>query len=328
MKKWWILFSVVFVLSCGNKTEPIPLSFYYWKTNFKLADTEKEYLTDLEVKKLYIRYFDVGLKDSIAIPIAPVTFSQEVEKYEVVPVVYIKNEVFLHQTATDSLPQKVFNYIQQINKSANVSVNEIQFDCDWSLKSKHNYFQFIEEFKKLHPNLSATIRLHQIKYPEKTGIPKVGKGVLMYYNMGVISSGDNNSIYDRSVAKRYIRSLATYNLPLNIALPIFSWGVHIRGNQVTNLIGGLRVVDLDGNLFEKIDENRFKVVEDVVFKGRYLAKDDEIKIEVVNTDQLKEMMQDIKKHSKNKPNEIILYDLNEDNLKAYEKEDFKIVNHW
>src|SRR5690349_20517293 len=134
MKKLWMLFSVILVLSCTKKTEPIPLSFYYWKTNFQLTETEKQYLNDLDVVKLYIRYFDISLKDSIAIPIAPVTFSQEVEKYKVVPVVYIKNEVFLHQTATDSLPQKVFNYIQQINKSANVSVNEIQFDCDWSLK--------------------------------------------------------------------------------------------------------------------------------------------------------------------------------------------------
>src|SRR5690554_1701953 len=328
MKKWWILFSVVFVLSCGNKTEPIPLSFYYWKTNFKLADTEKEYLTDLEVKKLYIRYFDVGLKDSIAIPIAPVTFSQEVEKYEVVPVVYIKNEVFLHQTATDSLPQKVFNYIQQINKSANVSVNEIQFDCDWSLKSKHNYFQFIEEFKKLHPNLSATIRLHQIKYPEKTGIPKVDKGVLMYYNMGVISTDDNNSIYERAIAWRYIKSLQNYSLPLDIALPIFSWGVHIRDNQVVNLIGGMRQKDVQNNHFKKLNENQYQVTDDFVYHGRYLAKDDVIKIEEPSAKQLKEMVTDLRKNIKNKPKEIILYDLSEQNLTEYEKKTYQAVCYW
>lgn len=328
MKKLWMLFSVILVLSCTKKTEPIPLSLYYWKTNFQLTETEKQYLNDLDVTKLYIRYFDISLKDSIAIPVAPVVFNQNVEAYEVVPVVYIKNEVFLQNGAADSLAVKVYNYIQQINKSANVSVDEIQFDCDWSLKSKQNYFQFLEEFKKLHPSLSATIRLHQIKYPDKTGIPDVDKGVLMYYNMGVISSGDNNSIYDRSVAQRYIKSLQNYSLPLNMALPVFSWGVHIRGNQVTNLISGLRVADLNGDPFEKINENRYKVVEDVVFKGRYLAKNDEIKVEAVSAEQLKEMMQDIKKNSKHKPNEIILYDLNENNLKAYEKEDFKTVNHW
>lgn len=329
MKKIWLLMLLVSLLvACSAKTEKIGTAFYFWRTTFSLTQVEQQYLEDLDVKKLYIRYFDVALQNNEAIPVAPVVFDQKPAGHNVVPVVYIKNEVFLQDGAADSLAVKVYNYIQQINKSANVSVNEIQFDCDWSLKSKQNYFQFIEEFKKLHPNLSATIRLHQIKYPEKTGIPSVKTGVLMYYNMGVISAGDDNSIYSQKTAKNYINSLQNYNLPLNIALPIFSWGVHVRSNQVTNLIGGLRVNDLKGNQFEKIRENRFKVVKDVVFKGRYLAKDDEIKIEAVSADQLKEMMHDIKKNSKHKPNEIIFYDLNENNLKAYEKEDFKTVNRW
>ena len=78
MKKLWMLFSVILVLSCTKKTEPIPLSFYYWKTNFQLTETEKQYLNDLDVAKLYIRYFDISLKDSIAIPVAPVVFNQNV----------------------------------------------------------------------------------------------------------------------------------------------------------------------------------------------------------------------------------------------------------
>ena len=329
MKKIWLLMLLVTLLvACSAKTEKINTAFYFWRTTFSLTQTEQQYLKDLDVKKLYIRYFDVALQNNEAIPVAPVVFNHKPLGYNVVPVIYIKNEVLLQNGAADSLAVKVYNYIQQINKSANVSVNEIQFDCDWSLKSKQNYFQFIEEFKKLHPNLSATIRLHQIKYPEKTGIPSVKTGVLMYYNMGVISAGDDNSIYSQKTAKNYINSLQNYNLPLNIALPVFSWGVNVRSNQVTNLIGGLRVSDLSGDQFEKISENRFKVLKDIVFKGRYLAKDDEIKIEAVSADQLKEMMHDIKKNSKHKPNEIIFYDLNENNLKAYEKEDFKTVSRW
>ncbi len=319
---------VTLLVACSAKTEKINTAFYFWRTSFSLTETEQQYLKDLEVKKLYIRYFDVGLQNNEPIPVAPVVFNEKPTGYNVVPVVYIKNEVFLQNGDTDSLAVKVYNYIQQINKSADVTVNEIQFDCDWSLKSKQNYFQFIDQFKKLHPNVSATIRLHQIKYPEKTGIPSVNTGVLMYYNMGVINSGDDNSIYSQKTAKNYINSLQNYQLPLNIALPIFSWGVHVRNNQVTNLIGGLRVNDLTGDQFKKISENRFKVIKDVVFKGRYLAKDDEIKIEAVSANQLKEMMRDIKKNSKNKPNEIIFYDLNENNLKAYEKEDFKTVSRW
>ena len=319
---------VTLLVACSAKTEKINTAFYFWRTSFSLTETEQQYLKDLEVKKLYIRYFDVGLQNNESIPVAPLVFNEKPTGYNVVPVVYIKNEVFLQNGDADSLAVKVYNYIQQINKSADVTVNEIQFDCDWSLKSKQNYFQFIDQFKKLHPNISATIRLHQIKYPEKTGIPSVNTGVLMYYNMGIINSGDDNSIYNQKTAKNYINSLQNYQLPLNIALPIFSWGVHVRNNQVTNLIGGLRVNDLTGDQFKKISENRFKVIKDIVFKGRYLAKDDEIKVEAVSANQLKEMMHDIKQNSKHKPNEIIFYDLNENNLKAYEKEDFKTVSRW
>ncbi|HLV46170.1 MAG TPA: hypothetical protein VKY32_03925 [Flavobacterium sp.] len=327
MKKWLALLSVIALCGCTAHTEHIPVSFYFWRTSFKLTSVEQQYLNELNVQKLYVRYFDVALKDTQAIPVSAVVFDHKPQNLEIVPVVYIKNEVFL-QNAADSLSTKVYRYIQQINQSAGITVNEIQFDCDWSLKSKQNYFHFLDEFKKLHPNLSATIRLHQIKYPEKTGIPNVQNGVLMYYNMGVISSGENNSIYDRAVARRYIKSLQNYSLPLDVALPIFSWGVHIRQNQVTNLIGGLRATDLNSKQFKQIDENRYKVLEDLVYKGRFLAKNDEIKIEETSAKQLKEMIADLKKNMKNKPKEIILYDLNEQNLQQYEKEAFQTINHW
>lgn len=327
MKKWLTILIFFIVLSC-SKPEPIPVSFYYWRTSFQLTDLEKEYINELKVNKLYIRYFDVALNNSAPVPVTSIVFNEKVQKIEIVPVIYIKNEVFLQNTDTKDLAQKIYNYIAQINKKNGFRTNEIQFDCDWSLKSKQNYFQFLADFKKLHPELSATIRLHQIKYPEKAGIPDVDKGVLMYYNMGVISSGDNNSIYDRSVAQRYIKSLQNYSLPLNIALPVFSWGVHIRDHKVVNLIGGLSNNDLQKHPFEKVSENRYRVIEDFIYQGRYLAKNDVVKIEEPSAEQLKEMMKDLKNHLKKKPNEIIFYDLNEKNVTKYEKETFKTVSRW
>ena len=328
MKKLWVILSVLLFFSCTSKTEKIPVSFYYWRTSFQLTEIEKEYLNELEVHKLYIRYFDVALKNDEPIPVTSVVFNENVSAFEIVPVVYIKNEVFLQNVNTQDLAQKIFDYIGQINEKNNITVNEIQFDCDWSLKSKENYFQFIDEFKKLHQNLSATIRLHQVKYPEKTGIPDVSNGVLMYYNMGVISAGGNNSIYERAIAQRYIKSLENYPLHLDIALPIFSWGVHIRENNVVNLIGGMRLKNVQSNHFEKLSDHQFRVVEDFLYEGRYLAKDDIIKIEEPSGKQLKEMVADLRKNIKNKPKEIILYDLNENNLTEYEKEIFKAVSNW
>ena len=328
MKTGLFLLSLFMFVSCSPKTEKVPLSFYYWQTSFQLSELEQSYLSDLDINKLYIRYFDVDIKDNQPIPIAPIVFNDKLGNYEIIPVVYIKNEVFLQENPTDSLAIKVFGYIQQINKSAEITVNEIQFDCDWSLKSKDNYFQFIDEFKKLYPNISATIRLHQIKYPEKTGIPEVEKGVLMYYNMGVIAADENNSIYQRSIAKRYLPAVDQYALPLDIALPIFSWGVHIRDHQVINLIGGMRAKNVQNSAFKKIDKNQYLVVDDLMFEGRYLAKNDIVKIEEPTANDLQEMVEDLRKNGFNRPREIILYDFNEQNLTAYEKETFQNICRW
>lgn len=328
MKKWWVILSVCMFFSCSSPTEKIPLSFYYWRTTFALSETEKDYLTELEVDKLYVRYFDVALKNNEPIPVTSVIFQEQTSGFEIVPVIYIKNEVFLQDTDTQDLAQKIIDYIQQINTMNNISINEIQFDCDWSLQSKDNFFQFIADVKKLHPKLSATIRLHQIKYADKTGIPDVQNGVLMYYNMGVISADDNNSIYERGIAQRYIKSLENYSLPLDIALPIFSWGVHIRDNQVVNLIGGMRQKDMATDKFKKLSAERYLVVDDFIYNGRYLAKNDVIKIEEPTTKQLKEMVKDLRKHVKNTPKEIILYDLNEQNLTEYERKVYQDIRLW
>lgn len=327
MRKWIAIILTLILFSCSSQKENVSVSFYYWRTSFDLTPTEKLYLKELEIKKIYVRYFDVALKDSQAIPNSPIIFKQNPENLEIVPVVYIKNEIFT-KNDTDSLPAKIYNYIQQINKSKGISINEIQFDCDWSVTTKQQYFKFLEDFKKLFPNLSATIRLHQVKYPEKTGTPNLKNGVLMYYNMGVIGPDKRNSIYDREVASRYIQSLQHYTLPLKVALPIFSWGVQIRKHKVTNLIGGLRNTDLTEENFKKVQTNRYKVLKDFVYKGRFLAKDDEIKIEEISDNQLKEMIKDIKKYIKTKPKEIILYDLNEQNIIHYEKQTFKNIKYW
>lgn len=328
MKKWFAVLVVALLVSCTAEKEKMEVSFYYWRTVFELTPLEKQYIRELEVKRLYVRYFDVGLLEQQPVPVAPVVFNEQPGKLGIIPVVYIKNEVFLQDVHTDSLAEKVYSYIRQINEKAGITTDEIQFDCDWSLKSRDNYFRFIRDFKKRHPRLSATIRLHQVKYPGKTGVPDVAKGILMYYNMGVINASDENSIYDEKIAHRYIASLRNYTLPLSIALPVFSWGVHIRNGQVTNLIGGLRNKDLEDVRFENTGKNRYRVKEDAVFKGRYLAKGDEIKIEEATADELKKMVRDIEKNSTRKPETLIFYDLNERNLTSYEKEFFKTAGRW
>ena len=329
MKKYFILsIALVVIFSCSQRERPT-IAFYYWKTIFKLSESEKNTLTENEVKKIYIRYFDIDLDSkNEPFPISPIGFDTKALNYTVVPVVYIKNKVMLQKNIdVETLTQKTFDFIQEINTKNKLQVEEIQIDCDWTLASRDNYLRFIENFKKISgKTLSATIRLHQIKYFAKTKIPNVSKGVLMYYNMGTIATDTLNSIYDKNVANRYLESLKNYPLEIDIALPIYSWAVHISEDRVIGLRNKIDVLEFkkDTNfVFE--NEFYFKVKHANYKKGRFYSANDILKLESISQKDLLEMAKDLDDNLKETPKEIIFYDLDELNMKNYEKNIFKQV---
>ncbi|WP_433779411.1 hypothetical protein [Flavobacterium anhuiense] len=300
---------------------------------FKFSKIEKEALDENDVQKLYVRYFDIGLhpESNLPIPISPVRFEQNPKGYTIVPVVFIQNRVMLQPSLdVENLAQKTFDFIEQINSKNKIDCREIQIDCDWTLNSKDKYLKFIEVFKKLSKKkLSATIRLHQVKYFKKTKIPNVDSGVLMYYNMGSIAPDSLNSIYDQKVAERYLKSLKKYPLHLDFAFPIYSWGVHIRDNKVIGLRSKMSISTLekDSN-FEKTSPIFFRVKHSNYNNGIFYEENDLLKIEEIKAEDLKEMAEDLQDNLVEKPNEIIFYDLDEFNLKNYEKNIFKQVVSW
>ncbi|WP_204251684.1 hypothetical protein [Flavobacterium ginsenosidimutans] len=317
------------MFSCTKNEKPV-ISFYYWKTIFKFSKIEKEVLEENNVSKLYVRYFDIGLhpESKFPIPISPIRFEINPSGYTIVPVVFIQNKVMLQKNLdVEDLAQKTFDFIEQINSKNKIVSQEIQIDCDWSLESKENYLKFIKSFKKLsRKKLSATIRLHQVKYFKKTKIPSVDSGVLMYYNMGSIAPDSLNSIYDQKVAERYLKSLKKYPLHLDFAFPIYSWGVHIRNNKVIGLRSKMNRKELeeDSN-FEKTSPIFFRAKQSNYKNGVFYEENDLLKIEEITKDDLKEMAEDLQGNLIEKPNEIIFYDLDEFNLNNYEKNTFEQI---
>ncbi|WP_244160811.1 hypothetical protein [Flavobacterium defluvii] len=320
---------VVLFSACSKNDKPV-IAFYYWKTNLRFSQTEKEVLKDNDVRKLYVRYFDIGLhpETQFPIPISPIHFEENMQQFQIVPVVFIQNKVMLQQNADiEDLARKTIHLIDEINKKNKIHVSEIQIDCDWTLNSKDNYLHFIEQVKKLsQKKLSATIRLHQVKYFKRTKIPNVDHGVLMFYNMGTIAPDSANSIYDKKIAAKYLESLKKYPLHLDYALPIYSWAIHIRNNKVLGLRSKLNFAELkkDKN-FEQITTIYFKVKQSNYKNGVYYEENDLLKTETVSAENLKEMAQDLSENSTKAPKEIIFYDLDEFNLNNYEKNIFKQV---
>lgn len=328
------IFLIVILLiwgsSCrqGKKTD---ISFYYWKSTIAQNEKEADVLRQNDVSDLYLRYFDITLNErNQPVPEAPLQGNMYKNiNVNVIPVIYIRNNVFKKADEKNLalLAKDCAAFIREMNSHFGTAPHEIQFDCDWTSGTRQKYFRFLQLFKKEYPiRLSATIRLHQYKYPAITGVPPVEKGTLMYYNMGEIASDTLNSVYDRKKAVRYLTPKSPYPIPLNVALPIFNWGVRIRNGKVVQLLSKLSEREIAADThFRKLTGKRYENIQSCFFHGFYFKKGDVVKIESISSRQLLEMADDLKKGIKTGIKEIIFYDLDTLNTNKYEKNIFQEV---
>lgn len=310
-----LLFSSL-LWSCNKDSSEV--SFYYWKTIFQLNAFEKDVLKKNKVTRIYIRYFDVALNEQgLPYPLSPIMFVDKPTSFEIIPVIYIKNNVFKSEgVKTDELARNIYKYIGKINSSNSLKHQEVQFDCDWTIETRDAFFNFIKAFKAQYSGkISATIRLHQVKYYKKTGIPPVDKGVLMYYNMGKLLPDSSNSIYEKDIVEKYIKTLKDYPLALDVALPIFSNGIQIRNKKIINLISKIDIqrMEKDTN-FIRLKNGYFQVKHFTLIQGIFYKEEDIIKLETVTKTDLKEMISDLKQNIKENPKEVIFYDLDSINI--------------
>lgn len=334
------LFTCLIVFfSCSSKKTKPAISFYYWRTELSLKENEKETFKDNEVSAIYLRCFDIVFDEKLrkAIPQAIVRFRDTDLVAQIVPVVFIKNRIFLEldSNGIDTLAENTFSLLEQIFHSQHISSDELQIDCDWTQKSSENYFHFLRLLKQklgaksrsfAAAKLSATIRLHQIKYAGLQGIPPVDKGVLMFYNMGKINGSPVNSVYDRKLSQSYLSALNKYPLPLDFALPVFAWGIHLRKGQVIELLNKMDSRDFaNKNEFEASGRNRFVVKQSVFKNGFYFKAGDEIKVEEIEAQDFESMADDLTEHYNRPVERIIFYDLDSINISRYEKDIFKKV---
>ena len=296
MKKIVILISLILVFALivfsYNKTQKkdIQISFYSWENSFEEQNINE---------KLYIKVLDVNF--STKLELLKTNIKETPKNF--IPVIYITNETM--KNVDYSLVSKAI-----LETLKNYKFDEIQIDCDWSLSTRSNYFNLLEDLKeKLNKTISATIRLHQIKYYAKTGIPPVDYGVLMYYNMSNIGDfNTKNSILDNEIAKKYHYNFDVYPLKLKLALPLYSQAIQFREEKAISLFEGVEEKDFN-NDFEKLENNRYKVLNSHYFKGRYIYKDDIFRLENSNEQDIKIALKDFLDLSKNRYDEVIFYTL-------------------
>jgi hypothetical protein len=301
----------VLMTACTEK-EGVERSVYHWETNFDLTAEENLFLESNKIERIYAKYFDLKVLPSNEIgPVASINFVHP-PKQEIIPVVYITTDVFttIDSTEIEDLAEKTYTKIKKLHPVA--EINEIQIDCDWMESIRDKYFYFLEELKEKmgDAELSVTVRLYQYKYPNLAGVPPVDRAVLMYYNMGEFRSyQETNSILNNEIGQQYL-GFGEYPLPLDFALPNFSWALVFRYGQFNYISTSITSKLLgDSTLFNKTDNGYFIVQRDTVIGNDLLRYGDEIRLETCSEDDLIKAAELLKKEKNKTNNRLIIYDL-------------------
>ena len=227
---------------CRQDKEVLPEgnAVYYWRTSLRLDSTERAFLRQYHINKVYCRYFDVVMgDDGKPRPNATITFSDTLpEGVEIIPTVYITEDC-MHEYHED-LAEKIVKRIAQMNETNDIhGVQEIQIDCDYTSRSRKVYYDFLKAvanhslFTTHYSLLSTTIRLHQLSMPA----PPVDYGVLMIYNTGDPRKFMvRNPILDIRDVAPYVSRLSDYQLPLAAAYPVYRWIRNIHNVRVEHTV--------------------------------------------------------------------------------------------
>ncbi len=286
--------------ACSKEKRTHDVDFYYWKSKCAIGETEHEYFNQLGSKRLFVRLFDVAMEGTVAVPVGPIQgFEKDVlpnDSTSVIPVVFITNETFYNYIDDETVAQlasNVNNGVKHYMDKAGVNYDEIQIDCDWTNRTRDAYFRFLQKLAEQSGcDISCTLRLHQIRDREKTGVPPVVRGSLMCYATSNPMEGDTrNSILDMELLKAYTTNINDYPLDFDVILPIYSWGIVTNHLGQVKLVNGLTEADLQTPMFEKTGDNLYLVKEDGFLQGLYVNSGFTVKVETITPELLAEAKQ-------------------------------------
>lgn len=333
-KLFILLFFTAINSSCNNSKQErtVTPAFYYWKSVFRFGNSESKLLDTLHIKTVYVKYFDVDWDSerSLAIPKAILRVAEKPRKdFEIIPCIFITNECIakLDTASIHALSKNISRLLNDVNNSLHpFSKAEIQIDCDWTATTKDRYFKLLITLEKdltaftllKAAKLSSTIRLHQVKYLQRTGIPPVSGGMLMAYNMGNLKNPATlNSILETDELKKYISNLPSYPLKLDLALPVFHWLVLYRNNSYAGLIQEYPEDFFNNKSFKALPDNRYQLLLDTTIIGYEFKKNDIIREEKSEYTEIIKAIDLLKNRWNSQNSRLALYHLDSLTLSKY-----------
>jgi hypothetical protein len=281
----WLLL-LCFVGCAKEELLPPKTTFYHWQTSLAPDSTARNLLANYNCDRLYAKAFDVAWTAGQAEPAALIQMTDTVGLPQLVPVVFITNEVFLRQPAhkLETLAEDVVGLVEELFGSG---FPELQIDCDWTARTQVHYFVFLKALQARleHRSLSCTIRLHQYRDSETQGVPPVKRATLMAYNVGDLSQWETeNSIVDTNIIKTYLAGNDSYPVDLDLAIATYDWAAVYRKGQLAYLINEPDTHELeDTSRFATYPTTeaslRWQVKKSTYLDGTYLYEGDLIRWE-------------------------------------------------
>ena len=217
---------------------------YHWKSTLAPNSYEMAFLEKHHIKRMYVKFFDVGIDNLYdgageqPVPVATTIFNNypkliQSKNIEIVPVVFITVEAL---RLNKPLVDKILERIDAMCRANHIEYKEIQLDCDWTKETKPLFYSICKDAKqKLHyieKGLSATIRLHQLRYE----LPDIDYGVLMLYNTeSLYNPKVRNSILNSKVVNEYMKH-AKSKVHLDFAYPTYEWNLWFKNGKFMGIV--------------------------------------------------------------------------------------------
>ena len=330
MKKILGLLAVLTLTACtSHRAERVERAFYFWKGASQISPAEDSLVRAAHVGKLYVKFFEVEPDSMLGNrPTAKLQLYYHRDSIQIVPTVFIRNEVFRGASpkTLDALAGNVDFLLKKYagqGRFKSTAINEYQMDCDWTKSTRDNYFYFLKALKRIsNKQLSCTLRLYPYKYQQEMGVPPVDRAMLMCYSLtNPLDDKSANSILDERVLDSYLGS--DYPLPLDIALPTYSWMLVYQNDRFARL---LRATPSDFNqTLKPLRPMWYEATQDRVVDGFYVRRGDRIKYEMASAKKLNDVVLLLKKRvALDDQMTVAFFHLDQTQLKLYKSEE---INH-
>ncbi len=296
------------MLGCQSSGIHTTTSYYYWKTTYQ----ESDILPHLRsVKKLYVRITDIDLIDGKPKPLSPIQWQTD-PTIPIIPVIYITNRTIegLHSRSIDTLAENIVAFAS----SKTQNFKELQIDCDWTTTTKDRYFDLLQSIKSklvYGQVLSATVRLHQLKFQHTTGVPPVDRGALMLYNMAALRDYKTvNSIFDPNIIDSYLNNVSSYPLMLDVALPLYRQVAVFTNKKYAGVIREPHFFDpKDINNFVHNRAYTYVCVRDTTIHNTHISEGDQIRVETPNKKSFGKYFRKIARFNHSDTLNVIYFDI-------------------